>query len=128
MKTKKKAPTLTDLKKKADALFSKFIRNKYADAEGMISCYTCPYRSEIKKIQCGHFVSRQYIDTRYDERNARPQCWYCNSKMFGNGRSVEFGWNLEQEYGKGIVDELFAKAKPLTKNFDYQAIIDKYSI
>lgn len=37
-----------------------------------------------------------------------------------------FAENLKKEYGAGIVDELFAKARPLTKDFDYQAIINKY--
>jgi len=39
-----------------------------------------------------------------------------------------FAENLKKEYGDSIVDELYALARPLVRNFDYQAIITKYSI
>lgn len=120
-----KSISITKKKKKADAVFSIHIRKKYANAEGIISCYTCDYKGPIKKMQCGHFVSRYYIATRYDERNCRPQCITCN--IWRNGRTPEFATRLKKELGEGIVDELFAKAQALTLNFDYQAIIDKYS-
>ncbi len=118
---------MTKLKKEADRLFSIYIRNKYADKEGNIRCFTCPTIRPIKKMQNGHFVSRRYLGTRYDERNARPQCWYCNSQHMGNGRPVEFAEGLKKEYGPDIVDILFKLAAPVVPNFDYQAIITKYA-
>ena len=132
-KTRVKKKTTTQLKKEADRLFSLYIRQKYADSEGMVRCFTCPkviHYLEGRKINCGHFVSRAYLATRYDERNCRPQCWGCNNTTFGwggHGKPVEFAAGLQAEYGPGIVEELYAKAKPLIPNFDYQAIIDKYS-
>lgn len=124
---KKKAKTVTWYKKKADALFSLFIRQKYADKDGNIKCYTCPTIRPLKKMQNGHFVSRRYLGTRYDERNCRPQCWYCNGHGYGNGRPVEFAEGLKREYGPGIVDELFSQAAPTITNFDYQHVIHKYT-
>ena len=121
----KKHLTLTKLKKKADALFSIHIRKKYQNAEGIIQCYTCSYSGPINKMQCGHFVSRYYLATRYDERNCRPQCITCN--IWRNGRTPEFAEKLTKELGDGIVEELFAKGRELTRNFNYQEIINRYS-
>lgn len=123
---KKKEKTLTDLKKLADKYFSLYIRNKYADSEGNIQCYTCPTVKPLKKMQNGHFVGRKYLATRYDERNCRPQCWYCNAKHMGNGRPVEFAQGLKKEYGPTIVDELYEKAAPIVPNFNFQEIINIY--
>lgn len=125
-KRKSKPVTITKLKKEADRLFSLFIRQKYANSEGIVKCFTCEYSNHWKKLQNGHFVSRYYLATRYDERNCRPQCYTCN--MFRNGMTPHFAENLKKEYGPGIIEELFAKARPLTKDFDYQAIITKYTL
>lgn len=124
--SKKKKPTITALKKKADSLFSKHIRTKYIDKNGLIQCYTCPFKGPINKMQCGHLVSRFYLATRYDERNCRPQCITCN--VWRNGRVPEFAAKLQEELGKGIVEELYAKARVLTTFFNYQEIIDKYAL
>lgn len=126
MKKKVKPPTITKLKKKADALFSKHIRTKYMDKNGFIRCYTCPFTGPINKMQCGHLVSRFYLATRYDERNCRPQCITCN--VWRNGRTPEFAAKLQDELGQGIVEELYAKARVLTPNFNYQEIIDAYEV
>lgn len=123
-KRKRGVMTPTKLKKLADANFSRFVRQKYANQEGEVTCYTCPYTNHWKKLQNGHFVSRFYLNTRYDERNCRPQCYTCN--MFRNGMAPHFAERLIKEYGPGIIDELFTDARKLAPNFDFQAIIDKY--
>lgn len=128
LKRKKKEKTMTWYKKRADAVFSLFMRQKYMDADGNIQCYTCPSIRPLKKMQNGHFVSRKYLGTRYEERNCRPQCWYCNGHGYGNGRPVEFSIKLKQEYGPTIVDELYAQAAPTIPDFDFKAIIEKYSL
>lgn len=82
--------TTGKLKKRLDAVFSKYIRAKFPKV-----CYTCKKPSD--KLQCGHFVSRQYLATRWDEDNCRPQCWGCNG--FGNGQLLDFEENLINEIG-----------------------------
>ncbi len=126
MKKKAKKVTITALKKKADSLFSKHIRNKYADKNGIIQCYTCPFKGPINKMQCGHLVSRFYLATRYDERNCRPQCITCN--VWRNGRVPEFAAKLQAELGNGIVEELYAQARVLTTFFNYQEVIDTFTV
>lgn len=90
-------------KKELDSIYSKYIRQKYA-RNGQVKCYTCPNRNEIKKMQCGHFVPRQYLRTRFDERNTKPQCYACN--MLYGGQPSKFATELKKEYGEGIIEEL----------------------
>ena len=122
---KNKPRTSTWLKKEADRLMSLFVRQKYADRDGLVKCYTCPYQAHWKKMQNGHLVSRYYLATRYDERNCRPQCYTCN--MWRNGMTPHFAAKLQEELGQGIVEELYEKARGLTKDFDYQSVIQKYT-
>lgn len=98
-----KQKSISKLKKELDAVFSKYIRQKYSK-NGMVKCYTCPHIGEIKKMQNGHFNPRQHLATRYDERNCRPQCFVCN--MYYGGNPATFAKNLIAEYGEGIIDEL----------------------
>lgn len=95
-----KAPrtkSLAKLKKTLDKYFSLFIRAKYPKY-----CYTC--KKTGIPLQCGHFVSRQYLATRWEEDNCRPQCWGCNG--FGNGRLLDFEENLKKDLGEKRVEEL----------------------
>lgn len=98
----KKPKTKTWYKKEFDRVFSIFIRQSYA-VNGYVACYTCGREGEIREMQNGHFVPRQYLATRWDERNCRPQCYACN--MLYNGQPSAFASRLEQEK-KGIVKEL----------------------
>lgn len=115
---------ISKLKKEADRVFSLFVRQRFSDNAGEVSCYTCPFRAHWKKLQNGHLVSRYYLATRYDERNCRPQCITCN--VWRNGMTPHFAAKLQEELGAGIVEELYKLARELRKNFDYQGIIDKY--
>lgn len=105
-----KSKTKTWYKKKLDAVFSKYIRQKYADSFGIVKCYTCPKAAPISELQCGHFVPRQYLSLRWDERNCRPQCYACN--MLYNGQPSAFAARLEAET-PGIVKELEGKRKEI---------------
>lgn len=78
-----------DEMKVADNAFSKFILAKYGK-----NCYTCGNPA----ADCGHFISRRHMATRYDERNARPQCTYCN--RFRHGRPELFRYKLIEEIGE----------------------------
>lgn len=89
--------TTGKLKKKLDVIFSKYIRAKYPKI-----CYTC--KKPAATLQCGHFVPRQYLATRWDEDNCRPQCVGCN--IFGRGQLLDFEENLIQEIGLKKVKQL----------------------
>lgn len=103
---KRKVVSISKLKKKLDAVFSKFIREKYPKY-----CYTCNKPSA--KLQCGHFVPRTYLATRWDENNCRPQCVGCN--IFGRGQLLDFEENLKEELGSEVVEDLKRKRSLLWK-------------
>lgn len=96
-KTKKKS--ITWYKKELDRVFSIYIRNR---DDGQ--CYTCNKKDEPKYMQCGHFVPRQYLATRWDERNCHCQCYACN--MLYNGQPSRYVIHLRSDYGSGIIEEL----------------------
>lgn len=123
-KKKVKKPKIKSLKKKLDDVFSKYVRQKHADSQGISRCFTCGARMEWKLIQCGHFVSRSYLATRFDENNCRPQCVGCN--VFGGGRLAVFATRLEEET-PGITTLLYKKAQKIIKDFPYQEMILKYT-
>lgn len=122
-KKKPKKLTTSQLKKKLDNVFSKYIRQKYADNDGYVLCYTCGIKKSYAEIQNGHFVSRSHLATRYLEENCRPQCVGCN--IFAGGRVAVFATNLEREK-KGIVQELYRKAQEITKYYPYEEKIKEY--
>lgn len=119
---KPKKLTTSQLKKKLDAIFSIYIRKKY-EKNGYIRCYTCSAQKLFGDIQCGHFVSRSYLATRFEEKNCRPQCVGCN--IFGGGKTVMFANLLEIE-SEGIVKQLYIQAKQIIKDFPYQEKIEYY--
>lgn len=89
---KKKERSQAKLKKDFDALFSQYIRRKYANEEGMVKCYTCSTIKHWKEIQNGHWIPRNNLATRFSEDNCRPQCVACN--MFQHGMPDVFAVNL----------------------------------
>lgn len=101
----KKEKTKTWYKKKLDSVFSRYIREKY-EKDGKLRCYTCPHIGTVKTMQCGHFVPRQHMSTRWDEDNCRPQCYACN--MLYNGQPSTFAVRLDAEK-KGTVKRLEKK-------------------
>lgn len=98
-----KEDDLSDLIADADAIFSKFIRLKYADKNGMVACYTCGTIKHWTLMQNGHYQKRGNLFLRHDERNCRPQDSYCNENLSGN--MPEYTKRLEAE-NPGITDIL----------------------
>ncbi len=113
-------------KKKADEEFSKYIRNKYADKNGLVKCYTCKHYGTIKTMQNGHCLPRQYLSTRFSDKNCRPQCYACN--MLYGGMVVIFLNKLCEEYGEEFRYELEKEKYVITQYTikDYQEMIEKW--
>ena len=97
-----KKKTLARWKKELDTVFSKYIR--YRD-DGQ--CFTCPKKDDPKRMQCGHFVPRQYLTVRYDEKNCNCQCYACN--MLYGGQGATYAVRLAQKYGEDTVRALEAQ-------------------
>lgn len=104
--------------KKADTWFSKFIRERDKDKP----CITCGKHTDKK--DCGHFMSRRFQSTRYDEKNAHGQCEKCNRFQYGN--QYEHALMIDKMYGQGTSHEINLKSKMLCKrnqsDFEYIAL------
>ena len=113
-----KKPKRKTIVKKLDAVFSEYIRRKYADKNGIVKCYTCDRKAYWKGegMQAGHFMSRKSRILRWDERNIRPQCYSCNCHFYG--RQYIFSINLNKEYGYNISEELLIESKKIVKQSD----------
>ena len=98
----KKVSTTKALKKKAIALFSKYIRRKYSDECGMAACYTCSRVKHWKELQCGHGIAGRGQYVLFKEEICRPQCPGCNlNQPFGKGGNYQvFVPKLIREYSQ----------------------------
>ena len=76
--------TKKSLKKKTWKVFSQYIRLKYADEDGYVTCYTCGKRLFWKKAQAGHAIGGRTNSVLFDEELVRPQCKRCNIFLGGN--------------------------------------------
>lgn len=110
---------------KADKYFSLYIRQKEA-VNGYCRCITCGRLFPWNRIDCGHFMSRRYQATRYDEKNCAPQCAACN--RFNQGQQFKFGLMIDLKHGEGTAESLLMKSKMTCKRdrFDYEAIAEMY--
>lgn len=106
-------------KQNADRWFSKFIRLRDKDKP----CITC---GSYGQKDCGHFISRRFEATRYDERNSHGQCLKCNRFEYGN--QYEHGKAIDRLYGEGTADHLHMKSKMICKRSksDYIAIAKEF--
>ena len=114
-------PSRKTLVKKLDAVFSEYIRRRYAKND-IAECVTCGKKDHWKKLQAGHFMSRKHYSTRWDEQNVQVQCNACN--VFRYGEQYKFSLYL----GKELSDELYLKSHQTVKfsNIDLQDMIDVY--
>lgn len=124
--------SLARLKKELDSAFSQYVRWSRA-INGYVECYTCKVMKPVKKMQNGHFVSRVYLATRFDEDNCRPQCYGCN--VFGEGRVMDYEDRLIDEIGKDRVDTLKLRRHQIVKYDEawykekieyYKSLVRKY--
>ena len=112
------------LKKNLDDVFSKFIRQRDADKNGMVRCCSCGTMLHWKDSDASHFVSRKYLYTRYDERNVHASCRKCNRFLEGNKEG--YSLFLINKYGATIFAELNEKKWLPYPNFPYISQIDYY--
>lgn len=93
------------------SLVQKSVRMKHADDNGMCICCTCGVEKHYTELDAGHFVSRKFKNTIFDERNIRPQCQACN--RFKNGEPAKYAIYLKEEIGeKEFFKLLYASQEP----------------
>jgi len=118
--------TIPKLKKKVWKIFSQYIRQKYADKNGYVNCYTCGVKKHWKEQQCGHGLGGRGNSILFDEELVRVQCPQCN--IFKGGNYDVFHAKLIEENGlKWFNDKL--KLKHTTKQFtrkELEMLYEKY--
>lgn len=98
-----------------DAAFSLYIRYRDVEDNGYGNCCTCGKLTTVKLGQCGHFISRKHMATRFDEQNTALQCVSCN--IFNHGKQLEFSKFIDKKYGAGTADRILARSR-VTRKFD----------
>lgn len=96
-----------------DAIFSQYIRLKYANEHGEVECYTCGSKMNWKEAQNGHFYSRARYATRWDETNCRVQDYRCNVALSGN--YIVYTRNMLAEIGEEALDQIENRSKSIEK-------------
>lgn len=121
----KRPKGVSKLVKELDVIFSKYVRLSSADKDGIVSCYTCGHRNHWKKMQNGHYVSRFYKATRWDENNCRVQCAMCN--LWKRGDLITFRQKLVVELKEGGVKYL-EESRNVSEKLDPGQLAKKIAI
>jgi len=111
-------------KKRADRLFSLWIRQRDARSDGICVCITCGTPYPWRYIDAGHFMSRQHEATRYNEKNCHCQDKKCNNKNWNQGEQFLHGQYIDKRYGPGTAERLSILSKVECKRswFDYELL------
>ena len=129
------------LRREADKYFSRYVRlrdSEVIEEQFWGKCITCEKRFLIafrdpvtgklrftNLVDNGHFVSRGYMATRYEEENCNLQCKRCNKWL--NGNLTKYRVALDEKYGDGTAEKLEHMAlenKGLTKLYLEEVIHD----
>jgi hypothetical protein len=110
------------LVKKLDSVFSIYIRRRYA-VNDIAKCVTCGKEDNWRSLQCGHFMSRKHLSTRWNEDNCQVQCAGCN--VFRYGEQYKFSLYL----GNNLSEELHILSKQIRKftDVELQELIEHYA-
>ena len=125
--TKPKTPSRSKLVKKADSIFSTYIRLRDSDKKWYVKCPLCWCKLPRKKAQNMHFITRSCWLYRYDEDNCHAWCMRCNVIL--NGNYIEYTRYMQIKYGISAIDEMRVNSKKIFKlsTTEIQTIIEKYT-
>lgn len=112
-------------KLKLDRIFSEYIR-KRDSKDGYFICISCGKVKPYEQGDCGHYINRIHMATRYSEINCNCQCRACN--RFDEGNMVGYRQGLIKKYGEQRVLLLEMQKNDTRKYSDveYDALIKHY--
>jgi hypothetical protein len=99
-----RSKNLSSAKSTADVYFSRYIRLRDSDSNGMCKCITCDTVKHWKDMDCGHFQSRRYTATRYHEQNANQ-----------SGEQYLHGKEIDLKFGSGTAEFITKLARSIYK-------------
>ena len=131
MLSKKKKPAKTsstaNLKKKLDAVFSQYVRLRdMIPNTTVFRCISCGFIKPITQADCGHYINRQHMATRFSETNCNAQCKSCN--RFDEGNMQGYRRGLVRKYGENqvlILESMKYETRIYTA-FEYEVLIAHY--
>jgi len=101
-----------------DEVFSQYIRLRGCDYRGYNTCFTCGVTLHWKQLQCGHFIPRQHMSLRYDQKNCFPQCFTCNCDK--NGNIEEYKNRIVRHFGIVHLNYLQEKKNEIKQFSDFE--------
>lgn len=107
-----KKKTLKQHKDRIDRVFHEYIRRRDVNSDGYGACISCNKPIHFSESDAGHFISRQHLSVRWDERNVHLQCRKCN--RFEYGRQYEYSLKL----GAELSEELLQLSRSISKFSD----------
>jgi hypothetical protein len=114
--------SLSKAKKKLDTVFSQFIRLRGCNEEGWGNCWTCDRLRHWKEVDCGHFITRAKMSTRWMETNCQFQCKQCN---MNGGQQYIFSKKLDEFHGEGTAEAILI-ASNRTRKFSVHELEEMY--
>jgi adenine deaminase len=119
-------PSLRSSKKRANDVFSQYIRQKYKDKNDQVQCVTCKTKKHWKEMQAGHFIPGRRNAILFVEDGVYPQCYVCN--VLKSGNLIEYYPFMIREVGIKRINELkrLGKQTLQMKISDYQEIESKF--
>ncbi len=116
------------LVQRLDRIFSKYIRLRDMIPETtLFRCISCGQVKPISQADCGHYINRSHMMTRFSEVNCNAQCKQCN--RFDEGNMSGYRYGLIKKYGERQVQYLeslkteYRKYEP----FELEALCDHYN-
>lgn len=126
---RERKPSVASLTKKLDKVFSQFIRLRDSQPFGYkaFRCISCGQVKPFDQMDCGHFISRVHMSTRFDENNCHGECKACN--RFRADHMIYYQANLVRKIGQDKVDILIAKGHQSRKYspFELEVLIKYYT-
>lgn len=113
-------------KNRLDRIFSIYVRLRDTDSQGYGSCISCNRYIHYSDSDAGHFVSRDRMTTRWNEKNVHLQCRNCN--RFRSGEQYSQSLNIQRRYGDSAPEILLAESHKTSKmtDFEVEALIQHY--
>lgn len=119
-----KKGTRSKLVEKLDRIFSEYIRlrDSFQTQGGlMFRCISCGKIKPYDEADCGHYVNRAHMATRFSEDNCNAQCRSCN--RFDEGNIYNYRRGLVGKIGEARVLLLESQKHKSVKISDYELAI-----
>lgn len=108
--------------------FSKYIRIRDCIrttwTKNIFKCCSCRSLTLFEEWDAGHFISRSYKQTKFDERNVCAQCRKCN--RFQQGCWDRMYEHILKLHWQDTIDDLLKKKNEIVRYIDYAELSDKY--